>query len=317
MKKTYSANLFFLIVIVLQIASVVFLSPIIKTTHMPVYYSILITEYLLIFLPSIIYIAATKQSIIEVLSLRPIGFASILIIILIGFLIYPLASFIGFASQLFFHNYVADAFQVFSGLPLGSTLLMLAVTPAICEETVMRGAVLSGYRNVNTHKAAIMNGFLFGIFHLNLQQFFYAFAIGVIFAYLVIITGSIFSSMLCHFICNGTSFTIAYFASKNVTQQQGLNALPDSAKIAAFISLLIAAIICCTLIILLIKALKALNKNKREYRYENAISSMQGNVTFTGSREKVMNWPAYAVIAVYVVFLVAFQFMSKVPIINK
>lgn len=312
MKKVYSANLFFFFMIILQVLSIVFLGTIISVSHISIYSSIPITEILLIFLPAIIYIAATRQSIKEVLSLRAISFKSVLIALLIGLLIYPVAAFIGLISQFFFYNYLADTFEVFSSLPLWQGVLMIAVVPAICEETAMRGAVLNGYKNTSMRKAILMNGFLFGVLHMNLQQFFYAFAIGVIFAYLVIITKSIFSSMLCHFACNGISYTISYYASKDIAAAYDLNCLSTSTKIIASIVLLAACVICCILIVFLIKALKRVNSNKREERYENIANSIYRNTTvrnlaLSENVEKVMNWPFYATIAVYVVFLTMFK----------
>jgi uncharacterized protein len=322
MKKIYSANLFFLFIIILQVVSVAALGPIIKSTHIPIYSSIPITEFLLIFLPSIIYLFITKQQVKEALSLRTIGFKSVLIVLIIGLLIYPAATFVGLASQLFFHNYLADAFQTFASLPPWQGLLMIAVTPAICEETAMRGAVLAGYKNTNMHKAAVMNGFLFGILHMNLQQFFYAFAIGVVFAYLVMITGSIFSSMLCHFTCNGISYMISYYAMKNIPQAKEMDSLSASVKSATLITFFVVFIICCTLIVLLIKALQAINKKKSEERYEKTIESMYqnamvGNLMLKDNREKVMNWPIYAAIIVFIAFMAAFQMLSRVSMLNK
>ena len=53
-----------------------------------------------------------------------------------------------------------------------------------------------------------MSGLVFGLFHLNINQFCYAFVIGVVFAFLVEATGSIWSSVLAHFAINTYSITI-------------------------------------------------------------------------------------------------------------
>lgn len=192
MKNTLRANRFFMILIIIQIAGSIAAGQIIKYMRLPAYSSIIITEYGLILVPSIIFLLTTGQPLKEALKLNSINISSFFIIILIGIFAYPLIVFIGLLSQMAFHNVLADSITALSSLPLWANLLLLAVTPAICEETAMRGAVLSGYKNVNVKKAAIMNGFLFGIFHMNPQQFFYAFALGVIFVYLVKITNSIF-----------------------------------------------------------------------------------------------------------------------------
>lgn len=316
MKKVYSANLFFLFLIVLQIVSVVTLGPIIRKSGIPIWSSVVITEFLLTFLPSVIYLIVTRQDIKDALNLKPMGITSIFIVVLIGVLIYPIAMFIGYVSQLFFHNYLADAFQVFANLPLWAGILMIAVTPAICEETAMRGAVLSGYSKVNRHKAAVMNGLFFGILHMNLQQFFYAFAIGIIFAYLVMITGSLFSSMICHFTCNGISYAISFYALKGAKHTQNIESLSTSVKTNMFITLLICAVVCLTLILLLMQALKSVNRRKNEEKGIRTVEALMqdiaiGDHVFGEKSERVINWPVFAIVTVYAVFVAVLQFGSK------
>lgn len=319
-RDTYSANLFFLILILLQILAMFIVSPLVTYGYLPSYAAIVITEFLLILLPSIIYMIITGQPIVDTLKFKSIGVLNLLIVISMGILIYPIATFVGFVSQLVFHNYLADAFQGFTNMPLWADLLMLAVTPAICEEIAMRGVILSGYKNVNIRKAAIMNGFLFGILHMNPQQFFYAFIIGVVFVYIVDITQSIFSSMLCHFTCNGISFTLAYYSLKVTAEKPDMESLSMSVKLTSLVTLFALAVICTGILVLLFKALKAVNKDNQETRttienvYEQA-SAMQEDSK--NSWKKIFNWPVYTVIAIYILFIIAFQVFSKVPMIGR
>ena len=87
-------------------------------------------------------------------------------------------------------------------------LAVMALLPAISEEITLRGVILSGYNNKNRYVAAAITGLFFGILHLDPQQFLYTAALGFIFALVVRITGSIYSSMIMHFIINGTSVTM-------------------------------------------------------------------------------------------------------------
>lgn len=319
MKNTLRSNKFFMILIIIQIAGSIAVSPIIKHSGLPAYSSLIITEYGLIFVPSIIFLIVTRQPLKEALRLNPINIPSFLIIILIGIFSYPVIIFIGLISQLFFHNLLADSIQVLSSLPLWGSLLLLAVTPAICEETAMRGAVLSGYKNVSIKKAAIMNGFLFGIFHMNPQQFFYAFALGVIFVYLVEITDSIFSSMLCHFTCNGLSFTISYFAMKGMKNLniQSSSVLSDKqALLQGTVVWLVIAGISFVIVVFLIKLLKSVNRNKGMENRE--IKTVFRGIYSGGQQnsEKVMNWPVYGAIAIYFGFVIFAQTVLNIHMIN-
>ena len=58
--------------------------------------------------------------------------------------------------------------------------------------------------------AILLTGFLFGCMHMNLNQFIYAFALGIYLAFLVEATGSIFSSMIAHFTLNATSVVMSF-----------------------------------------------------------------------------------------------------------
>lgn len=314
MKNTLKSNMFFMILILIQILSVVTLGPVIKRSGMPSYTILLITEYGLIFLPSIIFLIMKKQPLRESMRLNPIGIKSILIIVLIGIFLYPIAIFIGLLSQLFFRNLLSDAVQTLSSLPLWGNIFILAITPAICEETAMRGAVLSGYKNVNIKKAAIMNGFLFGIFHMNPQQFFYAFALGVVFVYLVEITNSIFSSMICHFVCNGLSFTISYFAMKSMNNLNMKTALPNRQILLAGAAVwFVIALVSLVVVIFLIKLLAGLNNNTMKMQ-EMQIGYKEDRVG--SSEEKVLNWPIYATIAIYIGFIILAQTVLNIKMFN-
>lgn len=315
MKNILKSNMFFMALILIQILGVIALSPIIKNSGMPSYTGLLITEYGLIFLPSIVFLIIKKQPLKESMRLNPIGFKSILIIVLIGIFLYPIAIFIGLISQLFFRNLLTDAVQTLSSLPLWENILILAITPAICEETAMRGAVLSGYRNVNIKKAAIMNGFLFGIFHMNPQQFFYAFALGVVFVYLVEITNSIFSSMICHFVCNGVSFTISYFAMKSMKNLniESTAVLNKQVILAGAAVWFVIAIVSLVVVIFLIKLLAGINNNTRGMQ-EIQIGYRKNEVSNSG--EKVLNWPIYATIAIYIGFIILAETVLNIKMFN-
>ena len=77
--------------------------------------------------------------------------------------------------------------------------LVVAVVAPLCEETLNRGFVLAGYRQMGFGKAILFVGLLFGLFHLYPFRFAYTFLLGMVLAYLVLTTGSIFSSMSAHF----------------------------------------------------------------------------------------------------------------------
>ncbi len=127
----------------------------------------------------------------------------------IGIFIQPFLSLINVLSQIFFENQIAGTINSMLELPLWLLLVLVAVLPAINEEFVMRGILLTNYEHVPLVKAALMNGLFFGMLHLNGNQFTYAFVMGIMLFVLVKITGSIYASMIVHFIVNGTQMVLA------------------------------------------------------------------------------------------------------------
>ncbi len=82
-------------------------------------------------------------------------------------------------------------------------ILVIAVTPAICEELAFRGFMLSGFRHVG-HKwrAIVYSALFFGMTHAIFQQSIIACLVGVVIGYIAVQTGSIFPAMLYHLIHN-------------------------------------------------------------------------------------------------------------------
>lgn len=96
-----------------------------------------------------------------------------------------------------------------------------AVTPAIIEELLMRGIILDGYRNKPRFVAAILNGFMFGMLHLNSFQFFHTFIAGFIASYVVFATNSIFAGITIHMINNGLPLIISYLQNPATNVESG------------------------------------------------------------------------------------------------
>lgn len=77
--------------------------------------------------------------------------------------------------------------------------LALAVTPGLCEEFLFRGVLLGGLdHTLSAKKALLVAGLLFGLAHMNLQQFFATFLLGIVMGYLYVKTRSIWPSILYH-----------------------------------------------------------------------------------------------------------------------
>ncbi len=92
--------------------------------------------------------------------------------------------------------------------PLGKlgVILVVALSPAICEEAVFRGWLLSSFRGHAGGVVAVgVSALFFGIFHLSIYRFLGTTALGVLMGYVVWQSHSIWPSVLFHFLNNTLS----------------------------------------------------------------------------------------------------------------
>lgn len=178
---------------------------------------LLITEWALILAPTLLLLWYTRVNLVEGLNLRTPGALAFLGTLIVA------ASWAVIVIQLgYWQNKllpipkeIAEQMnRLFEGRSEGSgfALLMFAValSPAICEEILFRGAILSGVRGRMPAWAAILLvGLLFGLLHVSVHRLVVTTLSGIVLTYLVYRTRSIFASMTAHFILNATAILAA------------------------------------------------------------------------------------------------------------
>lgn len=298
-RRVFRSNLFAMILLTLYVVAPAFLVPVFKSAKLPVSMYLVLPQLLLLIVPTIIYFIITKQPVKDTLKLNKISSKTVLIVIVIGLLAQPIAMFLSLITQFVFPNRISQVVASLNDIPFIIRLGVVALTPAICEEITMRGVVLSGYKNISIRKSAIMTGLFFGMLHLDGNQLLYAFAIGIIFAYLVRITNSIFASMLCHFTINGTQVAMSELSTRlmklsgqqvETIQQSGLASLSTMQIINTFFLLLTLAIICIGIIVVLMQKLSYINNGYRV-----------NDIDFEKENISVINWPVVVSMTIYVI----------------
>jgi membrane protease YdiL (CAAX protease family) len=93
------------------------------------------------------------------------------------------------------------------------TLVYAAIVAPIVEEMIFRKILLDKVRRFGDIPAILITGFAFGLFHLNLSQFFYATVLGFIFAYITLRTNTVFYSIILHMMINLLSTAITPFVT--------------------------------------------------------------------------------------------------------
>ncbi len=89
-------------------------------------------------------------------------------------------------------------------------VLSVAVLPAFCEEFMHRGILLNGTKEIGIKKAILISSLLFGLLHFNINQFFYAFVIGLLLGLVATVSKSIYPAMIIHFTNNFISVYLTF-----------------------------------------------------------------------------------------------------------
>ena len=268
---------------------------------------LLISHVITFIFPAIIYLIITKQSAKDVLKLNKLYLKDALLIILLAFVCQPIMTFFSLISQFFFENEIGNFVTGIVDSPYIILLLLIAVLPAITEEITIRGVVLSGYEDKNIYLAASITGLLFGIMHLDPQQFLYAAVLGFVLALVVRITNSIFSSALIHFLINGTSITL----QKVLTLLPNSNLIMDEATEVSLKNLMVSEKIVIAIFYgvialafgiaayFIIKKLAELNIRR------GTITRNELSIKYSKSNERVFNIQFIAIIIIYLLYMMA------------
>jgi sodium transport system permease protein len=116
------------------------------------------------------------------------------------------------------------------GAPLWVMWLVVAVTPAICEEALFRGFVLNGLRSLGAIPAIGISALLFGIAHASIYRLLPTMFLGIILGIVVWRTRSLLCAMVLHAINNGllASLTEMPDLARALGLQAGSESLPWS-----------------------------------------------------------------------------------------
>lgn len=178
-------------------------------------FSIVFSQFVL-FLPVLIFILLHRKRFISNLRFKMLKLSTIALLGVLTFTLTPVLAFINSVSLLFSDNVINETV---SGITSGNTVLVsvlaVALLPAVCEEVAYRGVFYSEYSKISPKKAILLSGLMFGMLHMNLNQFVYAAVMGMVFALIVEATDSILSTMIVHLLSNASSVMAMYAVSSD------------------------------------------------------------------------------------------------------
>lgn len=213
MELTKRVNRYFLIVFLYFLGVSNFFAPILYRISPSLVSAMIILQFV-IYIPLLfLYFYRFPAPVKETLSLRPVRIGDVLLCLGIALFSMPIVSLIVFLTSFLQPNLVEASMEGMQGSNFFLVLFLIAVQPAVFEELMFRGVAFRAYGHMGEKKAILMSAFLFALLHMNLQQALYAFLLGVLFAFFVGRTGSIFASMIPHFCINAFNWAAMYLAS--------------------------------------------------------------------------------------------------------
>ena len=218
-KKIFTINLiYYICMLAVAIIFLLGYTGIITNTFLS---SFLIQGIVMLAIPIILYSIFVSKNVKQTFSdfgFKKISLKIILISIGLGFILF------------FVNNYVADIFYAIltilgydnainialSVSDIGLEFLLTALVPGFCEEVLHRGMYMRGSQKQGyTRYGLLFSSILFGLMHLNIQQFFYAAILGSLMGIVVIVSDSIYPAMIIHFMNNALSTYFVYGYQRN------------------------------------------------------------------------------------------------------
>lgn len=169
-------------------------------------------QFIVILMPVLLIALVLKMDFKERFKINRFKLSTVFVCLIIAIAVLPINGFLGELTTYLFGNNPDGISTFVEGMKgsIGLRWFIIAVTPAICEEFMFRGLLLDKKIGLNMHVLAIASGLMFSLFHVGFDQLLYTFPLGMIFAYVTIITNSIFPAILMHLFNNsiGTIFEL-------------------------------------------------------------------------------------------------------------
>lgn len=214
--------------------------------------------------------------------------------VLLGFVLYFINSFVAdvFASLISLFGYESIGTTTTVTLDYAYLLkdfVLSAVLPGFCEEFLHRGILLhAGKKSGNPRYVLIISSILFGLMHLNINQFFYTAILGLLMGYVALISNSIFPSMIIHFMNNFLSSYFVYGYYLNWPFAVAVNNLRAFLMSNVFVFIITCSILVILLVIAYIYLTRWLIKERARRDVKKIIEYLELNsLPINEAQEKI------------------------------
>jgi len=262
------------------------------------YIILLINQFIIVLLPVLYYTLRNKLNIKSTFRFNRLKLIPAVIILAISVPAYFVASMLNNFIVFFLQHYIKLP-EVPIPIPgnkieLLISLFVLAISPAICEELMHRGLFLNAYERRGTIRAVFLTAIVFGLFHFEITNLVGPIFLGILIAFYVVRTNSIYAGMLAHFV-NNAFFVFIQYSYKNNFE----NVINVSITTEALTSISIIGTASLFIVFLLINVFKKVTQ-KTDVELP-AIGNIQSDISSI-----FFHWPMILVLLVYIVILITY-----------
>lgn len=184
---------------------------------------------------------------------------------------------------------------------IASTLFFVVLLAPIIEEWFFRKQIISRLRVFGEKSAIIFSALAFALFHVNVYQFFYAFALGLMFGYVYTRTSCLRYSIVMHIIINANGSIIAPWVINRV-DLQALAAV-ESGEASLTANDMIVSLYSVCLIVLFFVGLALLIAKRKSFEFYETPQQLPVHTRF---RATYCNLG----VATFIIVCVAFAFLE-------
>lgn len=195
---------------------VIIFGSLVQAASLPI--GLVVTELLLILLPAILYVRFKRLPIAQSLRWKRVKPAMLVRGVILGVLGWGMAAIVYLIASTLVQTVLGpDPVPELLTRALPKTLpefaaflIVLAVLPGLCEETLFRGAIQGTFEKKGIWKGVIYTALLFGAFHVNPWSFVSAAGLGLLFGTITVRTNSTLPAIIAHTCNNATACTVAF-----------------------------------------------------------------------------------------------------------
>lgn len=258
MKKISTAHLLLLATVLSQTLIGFLIRFLVNFFKLGNYTIVLFLAQFSLIIPLGIYCLVKKVNILKLIRFKGVNVPTMLLAAFVVIFSYPIVAFLNMVSMFFVENAMTNTMVALSSYNRLIVIFVMAIMPAVIEETLFRGMLYQSYCQRNRLAGVFLSAILFGLMHMNFNQMPYAIYLGIIMAFMLEASDSIVTAMIMHFILNGfsTMATLSQGSEALVSSGDAFDSLfaSNDARMQLVGILGVVSLVCLVIVIALVAA---------------------------------------------------------------